>query len=69
MPEAAAPEAAAPEVAAEVLPAPPQHRLEAMQLVRRFGGIVAVDRVSFRIERGELIGLIGYSGSMLMGLA
>ena len=49
--------------AATVLPTPPQHTLEAMSLVRRFGGIVAVDRVSFRIERGELIGLIGPNGS------
>jgi branched-chain amino acid transport system ATP-binding protein len=42
---------------------PPAHSLEAAALVRRFGGIVAVDRVSFRVEPGELIGLIGPNGS------
>ena len=31
--------------------------------MRRFGGIVAVNGVSFRIERGGLIGLIGPNGS------
>lgn len=40
-----------------------RHSLEAAGLVRRFGGIVAVDRVSFRVEQGELIGLIGPNGS------
>ncbi len=42
---------------------PPHHSLEAAALVRRFGGIVAVDHVSFRVEHGELIGLIGPNGS------
>ncbi len=29
----------------------------------RFGGVVAVDRVSFRVEAGELVGLIGPNGA------
>jgi branched-chain amino acid transport system ATP-binding protein len=52
-----------PDVAADVLPTPPQHTLEATRLVRRFGGILAVNGISFKIQRGELIGLIGPNGS------
>lgn len=52
-----------PSVTADRLPTPPQHTLEAIGLTRRFGGIVAVDAVSFHVERGELIGLIGPNGS------
>ncbi len=48
---------------AERLPEPTRHTLEAVALTRRFGGIVAVNAVSFRIARGELIGLIGPNGS------
>jgi branched-chain amino acid transport system ATP-binding protein len=48
---------------AERLPEPAEHALEADALIRRFGGVVAVDSVSFRIARGELIGLIGPNGS------
>ena len=33
------------------------------QLTKRFGGFTAVDRVSFRVERGEILGLIGPNGS------
>lgn len=45
------------------LPTPPRHTLEAIELTRHFGGIVAVHEVSFHVERGELIGLIGPNGS------
>lgn len=37
--------------------------LELDGLTRRFGGLVAVDKVSGRIERGELVGLIGPNGA------
>jgi len=35
----------------------------AEELTRRFGAFVAVDRVSFRIERGEIFGFLGSNGS------
>jgi ABC-type branched-subunit amino acid transport system ATPase component len=37
--------------------------LEAQGVVKSFGGLRAVDRVSFTIEAGELVGLIGPNGS------
>lgn len=37
--------------------------LEVTDLTRRFGGFTAVNRVSFRLERGEILGLIGPNGS------
>jgi ribosome-dependent ATPase len=36
--------------------------IEAEGLTRRFGDFVAVDRVSFRIERGEIFGFLGSNG-------
>ena len=37
--------------------------LEVKQLTKRFGGFVALDRISVEIRRGERFGLIGPNGS------
>ena len=37
--------------------------LEARNLTRRFGGIVALDGVSFDVPQGEIVGLIGPNGA------
>jgi branched-chain amino acid transport system ATP-binding protein len=37
--------------------------LEARGLTRRFGGVVAVDRVSLEVAEGELVGVIGPNGA------
>jgi branched-chain amino acid transport system ATP-binding protein len=37
--------------------------LEVRNVTRRFGGIVALDRVSFDVEAGEIVGLIGPNGA------
>ena len=37
--------------------------LEALKLTRRFGGIVALDGVSFEVPQGEIVGLIGPNGA------
>ncbi len=37
--------------------------LEIEHLTRRFGGIVALDDVSFDVEEGEIVGLIGPNGA------
>jgi branched-chain amino acid transport system ATP-binding protein len=37
--------------------------LEVTGLVRHFGGLAAVDDVSFTVERGEVLGLVGPNGS------
>ncbi len=37
--------------------------LEVRGVVKRFGGLVAVDNVSFEIDKGEIVGLIGPNGA------
>lgn len=37
--------------------------LKVENLTKRFGGIIAVDNVSFEVEKGEMVGLIGPNGS------
>jgi branched-chain amino acid transport system ATP-binding protein len=37
--------------------------LQARELTRRFGGLVAVNQVSFTVQQGEIFGLIGPNGA------
>lgn len=37
--------------------------LEARDVTRRFGGLVAIDKVSFTVEKNEIFGLIGPNGA------
>lgn len=37
--------------------------LKGDRVVKRFGGLIAVNKVSFEIERGEMVGLIGPNGA------
>ena len=37
--------------------------LELRNVTRRFGGVVALDDVSFEVEEGEIAGLIGPNGA------
>ncbi|HJZ19994.1 MAG TPA: ATP-binding cassette domain-containing protein, partial [Bradyrhizobium sp.] len=37
--------------------------LEVSGLVKRFGGFTAVNNVSFKLDQGEILGLIGPNGS------
>ena len=37
--------------------------IEADRLTRRYGDFIAVDDVSFRIEPGEIVGLLGHNGA------
>src|SRR4051794_28040775 len=42
---------------------PPMSLLRVADLTRRFGGVVAVDGVSFDVGAGEIVGLIGPNGA------
>src|SRR5437773_10648109 len=37
--------------------------LEARELTKRYGGLLAVDKVSFTVNRGEVVGYLGPNGS------
>jgi ABC-type multidrug transport system ATPase subunit len=37
--------------------------LEARGLTKRYGGLLALDRVSFQLQRGEIVGYLGPNGS------
>ncbi len=37
--------------------------LKAENIVRRFGGLVAVDNLSFKVDKGEILGIIGPNGA------
>ena len=37
--------------------------LEVKELTKKFGGVTALDRLSFKVKRGEILGLIGPNGS------
>lgn len=37
--------------------------LEVINLTKRFGGLIAVNNISFKIDKGEIIGLIGPNGA------
>ena len=45
------------------MPPSEQLAISAENLVRRFGDFVAVDGVSFRVEKGEIFGFLGPNGS------
>ncbi|GAY25715.1 hypothetical protein ATG_09180 [Desulfurococcaceae archaeon AG1] len=37
--------------------------IEAHQLTKRYGSLLAVDNVSFSVERGEIFSLLGHNGA------
>ena len=42
---------------------PLENAIETSELTRRFDGLVAVDRLSISVERGEVFGLLGPNGA------
>jgi len=56
-------ESSAPVAAAPARPTDPKAILELQSVTKRFGGITAVDGVSFTLHEGETLGLIGANGA------
>jgi branched-chain amino acid transport system permease protein len=50
-------------LARRTMPAPGQVLLEVEAAERRFGGLIAVNNVSFEVRAGEILGLIGPNGA------
>ena len=50
-------------MAADTLPEAREVILEARDLTRTFGGTTVLDRFSFRLHRGEVLGLLGANGA------
>jgi ABC-2 type transport system ATP-binding protein len=46
-----------------VTPGQADHAIVVRDLTRRFGGFVAVDRISFDVARGEIFGFLGANGA------
>ena len=38
-------------------------KIEVSELTRRYGDFVAVDRISFAVDRGEVVGYLGPNGA------
>ena len=57
------PKAAKTGLARRHLPEAGQILLDVKNLIRRFGGLVAVNNVSFNVKSGEILGLIGPNGA------
>ena len=55
--------AGAPALASRAMPPPGTPLLEVAGLTRRFGGLVAVNAISFAMQAGEIVGLIGPNGA------
>lgn len=51
------------QLADTIAPPPSPAVLEARGLTRRFGGLIAVNNVSFTVSQGEIFGLIGPNGA------
>ncbi len=48
---------------AEIMAETQAHLLEAKNITKRFGGLVAVDDVSFHVDAGEVVALVGDNGA------
>src|SRR5689334_9243578 len=55
---------AGPRQASERIKAPLERPvIEVQHITKRYGGVTAVDDVSFRVERGEILGFLGPNGA------